>query len=298
MALSWRSLPLSRVLLVVQLVLLAAQFLLLSTSSGIGLPRWSSRCRCDVHPRHPSTVIKPMKFADPLLALLWRDNQFPPDLDPVVANAVTDSMARDVRAAIIQRYKTNATTELVWREVDPTSTPLLGPSFEVRTTVGGVDTLYQVRRPYAELEITPLDAVHVAIVLSLYNRCQQLAQLASSLAGLYPAAGISLIVADYNSTECAVADVLSDARLPFPWHILPIRGKFSRSGGLNAGCQAARDPHAICLMLDVDMVVPSDFITKARLATLRGRTVYAPVCFAQKNGSLVLDNDPKNGNSL
>jgi hypothetical protein len=162
------------------------------------------------------------------------------------------------------------------KDFDADSEPVLGS----RLLLGVRHRQHQARvalhRPWAPSEIADADDIAVHVIIPHRNRCERLASFAQSLNRLDTASNVYLVVSDFNSSDCNAELLLSSLNLRVQWRVMSLSGKFSRTLGLQLGCSSV-PTSGICLMMDVDLVLPSDFMTRVRMLTLERQSVYAPI---------------------
>lgn len=255
--------------------LLACGLLLFGTRRG----RWPFARRMvatEPFPYHMRSEERPIPFAG-LVHVLHHTKMMPEDaaMMPLVRDVVKHARQEFAVDVVYDWHSTEGVAADV-RDFDPESEPLLGSRLYMGVRHKSHVVRVGVHTPFAPTEVVDVEDVPVYVVISHRNRCQRLESFARNLNAMENTANLVLAVTDFNTDECDVDILLKALGLRYTANVMKLPGKFSRTLGLQLGCYSA-PRQAICLMMDVDLVLPADFITRTRLVTIEHLTAYAPV---------------------
>ena len=118
----------------------------------------------------------------------------------------------------------------------------------------------------------------ISVCISLKNRAEQFVKFFAAFKAWArnDSGPVELVVADFESDDCDVEDLLYATFSASPSTYVPLSGPFSRARGLHAAAQAAS--HDLLCFLDVDILVRPEFGVRARMLT-SGGAVYYPQCY-------------------
>jgi hypothetical protein len=143
---------------------------------------------------------------------------------------------------------------------------------------------------FSSCPVTP-DAVYLYTMTSHRNRGASLQRMIKSLLADVSSAGsridpgcVCVGIADYGDDPWGPPAKLALESWPFDYHLLHMRGPFSRAGGLQALMNTMiRTPHerSIVYFLDADMVAYPGMVSECVLSNLIvGENAYAPICWS------------------